>query len=984
MDRPTCAKCCKKHEGKCLAGMGVCYGCGKSGHQFKDCLTRAAKGKEGNQATPSGPNVDAPKKNRLYALQSRSDQEGSPDVVTNPSATLSFVTPFVAMKFEVPPEELKEPFSMSTPGCIYHIVRVKDIESETPPLESVSVVREFSEVFPKDLPKIPLEWEIDFGIDLLSDTEPISIPPYRMAPAELKELKAQLKDFLNNGFIQPSISPWGAPILFVKNKDGYLRICIDYCQLNKVTIKKKYPLPRIDDLFDQLQGESYFSKIDLRSGYHQLKVRGVDIPKTAVRTRYGHYEFLVMSFGLTNTPAAFMDLMNKVFRQYLDSFVIIFIDDILIYSKSEGDHMKHLRMVLQVLKDQQLYDKFSKCEFWLRSVALLGHIVSSMGIEGNPKKSDAVKSWLRPLSSNDIRSFLGLAGYYRRFVEDFYSIASPLTTLTQKKSKFEWTEACEKSFQELKDRLTSAPVLILPMDVFTDHKSLQYVFSQKDLNLQQRRWLELLKDYDMSVLYHPGKANVVVDAISRMSMGSVARVEDEKKELVRDVHRLARLGVQLVDSTKGRFMVYHNSQSSFVVDVNSKQHLDPILMELKESVLNKSIEVFSQGGDEVLRYQGRLCVSDVDGLREKILEKAHGSRYSIHPGATKMYRDLREIYWWNGMKRDIAGFVAKCPNCQQLKVEHMKPGGLLQDMNIPTLKWEEVNMDFVVGLPRTRRQHDSIWVIVDRMTKSAHFLPIKITFSVENYAKLYIKEVVKLHGIPLSIISDRGLGTNVKLSTAFHPQMDGQAERTIQTLEYMLRDSVIDFKGNWDDHLPLIEFAYNNSYHSSIAMAPFEALYGRRSRSLVGWFEVGEFALIGLALVYDAIEYVRLIRERLKTAQSRKKSYADNIRKNLEFEVGDWVYLKISPMKGVMRFGKKGKLSPRYVGPYPILKCIRKVAYEVALTNELAPVYPMFHVSMLKKCIGDLVSILPLEDLGVNENLSYEEVLVEILDRKVR
>jgi len=227
-------------------------------------------------------------------------------------------------------------------------------------------------------------------------------------------------------------------------------------------------------------------------------------------------------------------------------------------------------------------------------------------------------------------------------------------------------------------------------------------------------------------------------------------------------------------------------------------------------------------------------------------------------------------------------------------------------------------MDFVVGLPRTQRQHDSIWVIIDKMTKSTHFIPVKVSFSAKDYAKLYINEIVKLHGVPLSIIPNRGnqftshfwkafqkgLGTNVKFSTAFHPQTDGQAECTIQTLEDMLRACVVNFKGSWDDHLPLIEFAYNNSYHSSIAMAPFEALYGRRCRSLVGWFEVSEFAVIGPELVYEFIEQVRLIRARLKTAQSRQKSYADVRKRDQEFEIGDWVYLKISPMKGVMRFGK--------------------------------------------------------------------------------
>ncbi|KAH0725040.1 hypothetical protein KY284_000905 [Solanum tuberosum] len=287
---------------------------------MRDCPMLKVQGREGKQVLPSGSNFDAPKKNRFHALQSRGDQESSPNVVT-------------ARK-------------MISKGCFYHIVRVMDIESETPSLESIPVVSEFLEVFPIDLPGIPPEREIDFGIDLMPNTQPISIPPYRMALTELKELKEQLKDLLGKGFIQPSILVWGAPVLSVRKKDGSLRICIDYRQLNKVTIKNKYTLPRIDDLSNQLQGDYHFSKIDHHSGYHQLRVRGVDIPKTAFRTRNGQYKFVVMSFGLTNLPATFMDLMNRVFRNYLDMFVIVFIDNILIYSKSENEHMNHLRIIL--------------------------------------------------------------------------------------------------------------------------------------------------------------------------------------------------------------------------------------------------------------------------------------------------------------------------------------------------------------------------------------------------------------------------------------------------------------------------------------------------------------------------------------------------------------------------------------------------------------------------------------------------------------
>ena len=396
--------------------------------------------------------------------------------------------------------------------------------------------------------------KVEFTIDLAPGTTPISKAPYRMAPMELKEL-------LDKGFIRRSVSPWGTLVLFVKKKDGSMRLCIDYRESNKVTVRNRYPLPRIDDLFDQLQGACVFSKIDLRSGYHQLRVRGEDVPKTAFRTSYGHYEFLVMPFGLTNAPTAFMDLMNRVFEPYLDQFVVVFIDDILVYSKSREEHECHLSIVLQTLKDKLLYAKLKKCEFWLHKVSFIGHVVTNDGISIDSGKVDVVSNWRRPTTVTEIRSFLGLAGYYRRFFEGFSKIALPLTSLTQKGVKFEWSDGCERSFQELKNRLVTAPILTIPSssggfmvysdvsrqglgcvlmkhgkivayasrqlksdeqnypthdlelvvvvfalkswrhflfsetyEIFIDHKSLKYLFSQKELNMRQRRWFELLKD----------------------------------------------------------------------------------------------------------------------------------------------------------------------------------------------------------------------------------------------------------------------------------------------------------------------------------------------------------------------------------------------------------------------------------------------------------------------------------------------------------
>ena len=347
-------------------------------------------------------------------------------------------------------------------GCQGYLAFVVDRRQEGTRLEDIPIVKEFPDVFPDDISGLPPDRATEFVIELIPGTKLISIPPYRMAPTELKELKAQLEELLSKGFIRLSTSPWGAPVLFVKKKYGSLRLCIDYRQLNRATIPNQYPLPHIDELFDQLHGSLVYSKIDSRSSYHQLRVRENDVSKTTFRTRYGHYEFLVMPFGLTNALAAFMDLMNSVFSPYLDKFVIVFIDDILVYSSSPEEHVEHLRTVLQILRERQLYAKFSKCQFWLDKVAFLGHVISAEGISVDPHKIEAIVNWNPPTNVSEVRSFLGLAGYYRKFVEGFSKIATPLTNLLKKDQKFELSYTCQHSFEELRQRLTTAPVLALP------------------------------------------------------------------------------------------------------------------------------------------------------------------------------------------------------------------------------------------------------------------------------------------------------------------------------------------------------------------------------------------------------------------------------------------------------------------------------------------------------------------------------------------
>ncbi|WVZ71026.1 hypothetical protein U9M48_019653 [Paspalum notatum var. saurae] len=335
--------------------------------------------------------------------------------------------------------------------------------TELQEIKKIPVVCDFPDVFPEELPGLPPDRNVEFSIELVPGTAPVSRRPYRMAPDELKELKTQLQEQLDKGFIRPSSSPWGCPALFVEKKDqGGKRLCVDYRPLNAVTVKNKYPLPHIDILFDQLAGAKVFSKIDLRSGYYQIKIREEDIPKTAFSTRYGLYEYLVMSFGLTNAPAFFMYMMNSVFMNELDKFVVVFIDDILIYSKDEKEHEEHLRIVLTRLREHKLYAKFSKCAFWLKEVGFLGHILSEKGVAVDPSKVECVLNWKQPETVTEIRSFLGLAGYYRRFIKDFSKTAKPMTSLTKKNAKYQWSSNCEEAFQTLKKMLTSAPVLAQP------------------------------------------------------------------------------------------------------------------------------------------------------------------------------------------------------------------------------------------------------------------------------------------------------------------------------------------------------------------------------------------------------------------------------------------------------------------------------------------------------------------------------------------
>nr|GEW93100.1 hypothetical protein [Tanacetum cinerariifolium] len=687
-------------------------------------------------------------------------------------------------------------------GCQVYLAQVTskkaEDKSEEKRLEDVSIVREFLEVFPEDLPGLPPARQVEFQIDLVLSIAHVARAPYRLAPAKMQELSTQLQELSNKGFIRPSSSPWGAPVLFVKKKDGSFRMCIDYRKLNKLTVKNRYPLSRIDDFFDQLQGSRVYPKIDLRSGYNQLRVCEEDIPKTALRTHY-------------------------------DRFVIIFIDDILIYSKSRKEHEGHLKLILKLLKEEELYAKFSKCEFWL----------------SKREKAEAAFQLLKQKLCSVL--VLALPEGSENFVLYCDSSHKGLGTVLMEKDK-----VIAYASRQLKvyEKNYTTHDLELGVVVFALKIWRHYLYGTKCIVFTD----------------HKRKANVVADALSRKKRSKPLRV----RALVMTIG--LNLPKQILSAQSEA-----RKEENFV---NEDLH----------SMINK-LEPLADG---TLCLNNQSWIPRFGYLRALIMHESHKSKYSIYPGLDKMYRDLKKLYWWPNIKVEIATYVSKCLTCTKAAIGQ-----------------------------------DTIWVIIDRLTKSAHFVPMREDDTLEKLTRQYLKEVVSRHRVPVSIISDcdgkftshfwkslnKALGTRLDMSIAYHPETD--------------------------------EFLYNNSYHTSIKAASIEELYERKCRSPIYWAEVGDSQLIGPEIIHETTEKIVQIKSR------------------------DKVMLKVSPWKGLIGFGTRGKLNPRYIGPFKIIAKVGTIAYHLELPETLSRVYSTFYVSNLKKCLANEPLSIPLDEIQVDDKLHF-------------
>ncbi|QRW20558.1 Retrotransposable element Tf2 protein [Rhizoctonia solani] len=994
-------------------------------------------------------------------------------------ATLNFISPLIVEKYKIPKTQLKNPQvvrmldgTISQTGCIWHQVQLavlanghphtipflvcpigntpailgmtwltaeaplidwqqglvtfpeqvqiaSEEEADSDPLADLPPqYHEFAKVFGKEEFKVlPPHREYDISIDLVPDAKLTPGPIYGMMDAESKALKQHINKELATGKICPSTSSAGAPVMFVKKADGSLRLVVNYRKLNDVTHKNVYLLPRQDNLMAKLRHAKVFTKLDLRWGYNNVWIKEGNEWKTAFRTKYGLFKYLVMPFGLTNAPVAFQHFMNDLFRDLINVTVVIYLDDILIFSEDPKDHPTHVREVLPRLLRNQLFCKLSKCHFHVTTVDYLGIVISPAGFSMDQKKIEAVTSWPQPRTVKQVQAFLGFVNYLRRFIPNFSLVARPLHSLTRKESPWSWGNQEEEAFQELKTLVTRSLVLIhsnpalpyyletdalgvamgailsqrgsdnrlhpiaymsksfsgakanynthdkellaiikaleewrifleatdRPIQVFTDHRNLEYWMQARTFNRRHARWRIFLSDFNFEIHYCPGKQSGKPDALSRRLDYTDSPQEPEIMLPAEVFANTSEAELEIVTEIQGK--------------LKEDPSLEPIIRFLSEDADNAppSIRKVYRDYDweeDLLWYRGKLVVPDSEILKEQLLREFHDSPLAGHPGQQRTLELLSCNYWWPGMKSSAKEWVECCPTCQANCCAHA-PVIALKPLEVPPFPFHTISYDFITGFPKSSG-HNAILVVIDSFSKFGHFIPTTKKITAKGLADLFTTHVWKLHGLPVKTILDQGttftgkflkalyqqLGIKPSFSSAYHPESDGQTEQVNQFIKFYLRSYVAANHSDWATWLPLAEYAYNNAKHAATGKTPFELVYGRNpvmnpSNVPANVLEADAVADTLAREWKEAEAALRMSKEWMSRSQGIVPEYS----------IGKRVWLD---GRNVELRTNSNKLDPKRLGPFKVIEKISSHAYRLELPESLK-IHNMFCVGLLSK-----------------------------------
>lgn len=913
--------------------------------------------------------------------------------------------------------------------------------------------KDFEIVFSKqEADRLPPHRPYDHTIPLIPSAEVSFGPLYNLSKIELDTLYEYIQENLAKGFIERSESPAGAPVFFVKKKDGTLRPVVDYRNLNKITIPNRCPLPLISETLDRLHTGTIFTKLDMRGAYNLLRIAKGDEWKTAFRTRYGLFNYKVMSFGLCNAPASFQTFVNDTLREFLDSFVVVYIDDILIFSSTPEEHTHHVRRVLQKLKDARLSLKLKKCVFDVTSVQFLGFVISPDHISMDPEKIEVVKNWKDLTNVHDIQVFLGFTNFYKRFIANYSKLCVPLTALLKKDVPFTWDKPAQDSFNNLKTAITSQPVLrhfdpnlpciietdasdfalggvisqkspdgynhpiafysrkLIPAElnyqiydkellaivavfkhwrhylefskeptiVLTDHKNLEYFSTTRNLSRRQVRWAELLGDFHYSIFFRSSKKNAAADSLSRKDRPSEGGDSRGKTKMILLDPKLFLNSVSSVplDPAQNELL------TQIVKSLPEDPHFGPIIKTINQDPASEPKYTFNQN---ILYHQGLICIPNSDNIKRTILEECHDSFAAGHFGNAKTHDMVSRNYYWPGMRAYVKDYVSGCDTCNRNKSSHHKPYGLLQPLPIPDTPWSSISVDFITQLPPSGK-YSAICVFVDRFSKMALFIPTTNQVNAEETCQLFMKHVFCHFGLPTDIVSDRGVtftskftqailqGLNVKqkLSSAWHPQTDGQTERVNSILEQYLRCYINYQQSDWGNFLPIAQFAYNNAKHSSTNNTPFYAVYGyhpRLSVTLPRTNKDTSSATERLKRIHDLHDEMKF---NIALAQEKHSEfYNKRVHPGPKYKINDMVWLS---SKNIKSQRPTGKLDYKKLGPFKIVSLIGSRAYKLELPSSMR-IHPVFHINLLEPYKTDKIVGRPVKELPpviVNGHQEYE------------